>query len=100
MGPFSGSGSARETKTNSERQSETYSLVLVVLGYVQACFRVPFTCPWIGRPRSPVRKASAIVRECPGLSRRLLKCARRCHWSFWYQEGFLKSHIGYLLTLR
>ncbi|PKI32874.1 hypothetical protein CRG98_046735 [Punica granatum] len=65
-----------------------------------AYFQVPFTCPWIGRPGSPVRKASANVRECPGLSRRLLKCARRCHWSFWYQEGFLKSHIGYLLTLR
>ncbi|PKI38940.1 hypothetical protein CRG98_040672 [Punica granatum] len=39
MGPFSGSGSTRETKTNSERQSETCSLVLLVLGCVQACFR-------------------------------------------------------------
>ncbi|OWM65578.1 hypothetical protein CDL15_Pgr023848 [Punica granatum] len=48
-------------------------------GYPSACFRVPFTCPWIGRPRSPVMKASANVRECPGLSRRLLKCAQRCH---------------------
>ncbi|PKI63565.1 hypothetical protein CRG98_016045 [Punica granatum] len=42
----------------------------------RAYFRVPFTCLWIGRPESPVRKASANVRECPGLSRRLLKCAR------------------------
>ncbi|PKI61616.1 hypothetical protein CRG98_017991 [Punica granatum] len=41
------------------------------------CFRVPFICSWIGRPGSPVRKASANVRECAGLSRRLLKCARR-----------------------
>ncbi|PKI66968.1 hypothetical protein CRG98_012633 [Punica granatum] len=32
MGPFSGSGSTRETKKNSEKQSETCSLVLVVLG--------------------------------------------------------------------
>ncbi|PKI77712.1 hypothetical protein CRG98_001896 [Punica granatum] len=32
MGPFSRLGSTRETKTNSERQSETCSLVLVVLG--------------------------------------------------------------------
>ncbi|PKI75911.1 hypothetical protein CRG98_003694 [Punica granatum] len=38
-----------------------------------ACFRVPFTCPWISRPESPVRKASANVRECPDLSMRLLK---------------------------
>ncbi|PKI48354.1 hypothetical protein CRG98_031252, partial [Punica granatum] len=40
-------------------------------------FPVPFTCLWIGRPGSPVRKASVNVRECPGLSRRLLKCCRR-----------------------
>ncbi|PKI70272.1 hypothetical protein CRG98_009349 [Punica granatum] len=83
-----------------ERQSETCSMVLVVLGCVQAHFWVPFTCPWIGRPGSLGKKASANVRECLGLSRRLLKCARRCHRSFWYQGGFLKSHIGYLLTLR
>ncbi|OWM82759.1 hypothetical protein CDL15_Pgr008640 [Punica granatum] len=67
---------------NSETLSESCSMVLVVLGCVQACFRVPFTCLWIGRPGNPVRKASPNVRECPGLSRRLLKCARRCHWSF------------------
>ncbi|PKI63432.1 hypothetical protein CRG98_016099 [Punica granatum] len=47
-----------------------------------ACFRVPFTCPWIGGPGSLVRKASANIQECPDLSRRLLKCSRRCHWSF------------------
>ncbi|PKI75964.1 hypothetical protein CRG98_003622 [Punica granatum] len=47
-----------------------------------ACFWVLFTCPWIERPGSPIMKASANVRECPSLSRRLLKCARRCHWSF------------------
>ncbi|PKI58137.1 hypothetical protein CRG98_021467 [Punica granatum] len=41
-----------------------------------ACFRVPFTCLWIGRLGSPVRKASANVRECPDLSKKLLKCAR------------------------
>ncbi|OWM89169.1 hypothetical protein CDL15_Pgr023667 [Punica granatum] len=57
-------------------------MVLVVLGCVQACFLVPFTCPRIGRPGSPLRKASANVLECPGLSWRLLKCAQRCHWSF------------------
>ncbi|OWM84370.1 hypothetical protein CDL15_Pgr021939 [Punica granatum] len=85
---------------NPETQSESYSVVQMVLGCVQACFRVPFTCPRIGRPGSPFRKASANVQECPGLSRRLLKCPWRCHWSFWYQEGFLESHIGYLLTLR
>ncbi|PKI57119.1 hypothetical protein CRG98_022490 [Punica granatum] len=45
--------------------------ILLVLAY----FRVPFTCLWIERPGSPVRKASANVRECPGLSMRLLKCA-------------------------
>ncbi|PKI56999.1 hypothetical protein CRG98_022605 [Punica granatum] len=50
--------------------------------------------------RAPSRKASVRVRGCPGLSRRLLKCARRRHGSFWYQEGFLESHIGYLLMLR
>ncbi|OWM75151.1 hypothetical protein CDL15_Pgr012637 [Punica granatum] len=64
---------------NSETQSESCSMVLVVLGCVKARFRVPFTCLWIGRPGSPVKKAFANVRECPGLSRRLLKCARRCH---------------------
>ncbi|PKI61758.1 hypothetical protein CRG98_017870, partial [Punica granatum] len=53
-----------------------------------------------GAQGAPIRKASANARECLGSSMRLLKCARRCHWSFWYQEGFLKSHIGYLLTLR
>ncbi|PKI70469.1 hypothetical protein CRG98_009139 [Punica granatum] len=99
-GPFSGSGSTRETKMNSKTQSESCFMVLVVLGCVQACFWVSFTCLWIGRHGSPVRKASANVRECPGLSRRLLKCAWRCYWSFWYQEGFLKSHIGHLSTLR
>ncbi|PKI58138.1 hypothetical protein CRG98_021468 [Punica granatum] len=97
---FPESGSTWETKMNSETKSESYSMVLVVLGCVQACFRVLFICLWIGRLGSPVRKASANVREYPGLSRSLLKCAQRCHWSFWYQEGFLKSHIGYLLTLR
>ncbi|PKI68893.1 hypothetical protein CRG98_010748 [Punica granatum] len=81
-------------------QSESCSMVLVVLGCVQACFRVPFTCPRIGHPESPFRKASANVQEYLGLSKRLLKCARRCHWSFWYQVGLLESHIGYLLTLR
>ncbi|PKI75834.1 hypothetical protein CRG98_003749 [Punica granatum] len=65
-----------------------------------ARFRVPFTCPWIGPPEAPLGKASVRVWGCPSLSRRLLKCARRCHWSFWYQERFLKSHIEYLLTLR
>ncbi|PKI78947.1 hypothetical protein CRG98_000659 [Punica granatum] len=40
------------------------------------CFRVPFICSWIGHPGSIVRKASANVQECPGLSRRLLKCTR------------------------
>ncbi|OWM78308.1 hypothetical protein CDL15_Pgr001029 [Punica granatum] len=85
---------------NPETQSESCSMVLVVLEYVQACFRVSFTCPRIGRPGSPFRKASANVQEYPGLSRRLLKYAQRCHWSFWYQEGFLESHIRYLLTLR
>ncbi|OWM72547.1 hypothetical protein CDL15_Pgr005016 [Punica granatum] len=57
-------------------------MVLVVLGYVQACFWVPFTCPRIRRPGSPFRKAFANVQECLGLSMRLLKCTRRCHWSF------------------
>ncbi|PKI38867.1 hypothetical protein CRG98_040738 [Punica granatum] len=52
---------------NSERQSETCSMVLVVFGCVHACFRVPFTCPWIGRPESPVRKVSANVRGVPRL---------------------------------
>ncbi|PKI72002.1 hypothetical protein CRG98_007618 [Punica granatum] len=61
---------------NPEMQSESCSMVLVVLGCVQAYFRVPFTCPRIERPGSPFRKASANVQECPGLSRRLLKCAR------------------------
>ncbi|PKI70064.1 hypothetical protein CRG98_009527 [Punica granatum] len=42
----------------------------------QACFRVPFTRSWIERPGSPARKASTNVREFPGLSRRLPKCAR------------------------
>ncbi|PKI76301.1 hypothetical protein CRG98_003307 [Punica granatum] len=65
-----------------------------------AYFRVPFTSPQIGRPGSPFKKASTNVQECPDLSRRLLKCAWRCHWSFWYQEGFLESHIGCLPTLR
>ncbi|PKI68976.1 hypothetical protein CRG98_010656 [Punica granatum] len=98
-GPFFGSGSTRETKMSFEKQSETRSLVLITLGCVQTCFRVPFTGSWIGRPGSPIRKAPTNVRECPSLGRRLLKCARRCHRSFWYQEGFLESHIGYLLTL-
>ncbi|PKI71117.1 hypothetical protein CRG98_008485 [Punica granatum] len=49
---------------------------------VLTCFRVQFIGSWIGRPGNPVGKASANVRECPGLSRRLLKCARECHWSF------------------
>ncbi|PKI74823.1 hypothetical protein CRG98_004784 [Punica granatum] len=48
--PFPGSGSTRETKMNSRRQFETCSMVLVVLEYVQACFRVPFTCQWIDVP--------------------------------------------------
>ncbi|PKI73206.1 hypothetical protein CRG98_006404 [Punica granatum] len=43
----------------------------------EACFRVPFTCPRIERPGTSFRKASTSVQECPGLSRRLLKCARR-----------------------
>ncbi|PKI58781.1 hypothetical protein CRG98_020840 [Punica granatum] len=80
--PFFGSGSTREIKMSSEKQSETCSLVLVTLGCVPACFQVPFICLWIGRPGSPVKKASANVRECPNLSRRLLKCARGRHWSF------------------
>ncbi|OWM90632.1 hypothetical protein CDL15_Pgr023863 [Punica granatum] len=50
------SGSTRETKSSSGGQSKTCSKVQVVLGCVQACFRVQFTCPWIGRPGSPVRK--------------------------------------------
>ncbi|OWM63567.1 hypothetical protein CDL15_Pgr021178 [Punica granatum] len=84
IGPlFPGSGSTREIKMNPETQSESCSMVLVVLGCVQACFRVPFTCPQIGRPGSPFKKASANAQKCLGLSRRLLKCARRCHWSFW-----------------
>ncbi|OWM77841.1 hypothetical protein CDL15_Pgr017439 [Punica granatum] len=82
-----------------ERQFETCSLVLVVFGCVQACFRVPFVRSWIGRSGNLVGKASVNVRECPGISRMLLKCARMCHWSFWYQEGFLESHIGYLPML-
>ncbi|PKI49807.1 hypothetical protein CRG98_029784 [Punica granatum] len=49
-----------------------------------AYFRMPFICPWSGHPGSPVRKASAKVRGCPGLSRKFLKCAQRCYWSFWY----------------
>ncbi|OWM72935.1 hypothetical protein CDL15_Pgr016495 [Punica granatum] len=97
--PFSRSGSTRETKLDSERQSETCSMALVVLGHVLACFRVSFGYSWIGRPESPVRKASVNVRERPGLSRVLLKCARMCHWSFWHQEGFLESHTRYLLML-
>ncbi|PKI40722.1 hypothetical protein CRG98_038903 [Punica granatum] len=62
---------------NPETQSDSGSMVLVILGCVQAYFRLPFTCPRIGRPGSPFRKASANVQECPGLSRRLLKYARR-----------------------
>ncbi|PKI63909.1 hypothetical protein CRG98_015690 [Punica granatum] len=50
--------------------------VLFLLPAETAYFRVPFTCLWIGLPGSPVRKASTNVRECPGLSRRLLKCTR------------------------
>ncbi|PKI72243.1 hypothetical protein CRG98_007317 [Punica granatum] len=49
---------------------------LCVVLFVSACFRVSFIYLWIGYPGSPVRKASANVRECLGLSRRLLKCAR------------------------
>ncbi|PKI66164.1 hypothetical protein CRG98_013417 [Punica granatum] len=49
---------------------------------------------------SPVRKAPTNVRECSGLSRRLLKCARGCHWLFWYHKGFLEPYIGHLLMLR
>ncbi|PKI61739.1 hypothetical protein CRG98_017851 [Punica granatum] len=75
-------GSTREAKMSSEKQSETYSLVRVTLGCVQTYFQVLFIGSWIGRPGSLVKKASANVRECLGLSRRLLKCARGCHWSF------------------
>ncbi|PKI53393.1 hypothetical protein CRG98_026233 [Punica granatum] len=84
---FSGSGSTWEIKMSSEKPSETCSLVLVVLGCVQACFRVPFTYPWIGHLESPVKKASTNVRECLGSSRRLLKCA-------WSPEGLDLSGAG------
>ncbi|PKI34394.1 hypothetical protein CRG98_045215 [Punica granatum] len=84
---------------SSERLSGTCFLVLVTLRCVQTCFRVSFIGSWIGNLGSPVRKTSANVRECPGLSKRLLKCARGCHWSLSYQKGFLMSHIGHLLTL-
>ncbi|OWM75311.1 hypothetical protein CDL15_Pgr012271 [Punica granatum] len=67
---------------NPETQSESCSMVLVVLGCMPACFRVPFTCPRIKRPESPFKKVSANVQECPGLSKSLLKWAWRCHWSF------------------
>ncbi|PKI54929.1 hypothetical protein CRG98_024680 [Punica granatum] len=97
---FSRSGSTRETEMSSERRYETCSLVLVILGRVQTYFWVPFISSWIGRPGSPVRKASAKIRGAPSLSKKLVKCARRCHWSFWHQKGFLESHIGYLMTLR
>ncbi|PKI40452.1 hypothetical protein CRG98_039156 [Punica granatum] len=100
MAHFFGSGSTWEAKMSSAKQSETCSLVLVTFRCVQTYFRVPFIGSCIGRPRSHVKKASANVRECPSLSRRLLKCTQGCHWSFWYKERFLETHIGYLLTLR
>ncbi|PKI60685.1 hypothetical protein CRG98_018932 [Punica granatum] len=80
--------------------SETIAISVCQKRVPKACFRVPFIYLWIGHPEIPVRKAFANVREYPSLSRRPLKCARRHHWSFWYQEGFLEFHIGYLLTLR
>ncbi|PKI48915.1 hypothetical protein CRG98_030691 [Punica granatum] len=64
--PFSGSGLTRETKTSFERQSETCSMVLVVLGCVQVRFWVSFTYSWIGRPGNPVRgsvcESSGVLR--------------------------------------
>ncbi|PKI67594.1 hypothetical protein CRG98_012017 [Punica granatum] len=59
-GPFSGSGLTRETKRSLERRSETCSMVLVVLRCVRTCFRVPFTCQWIGPPGALLEKG---VRE-------------------------------------
>ncbi|OWM80125.1 hypothetical protein CDL15_Pgr002566 [Punica granatum] len=41
---------------NSETQSESYSMVLVVPGYVQTRFWVPFTCQWVGPPGAPSEK--------------------------------------------
>ncbi|OWM74715.1 hypothetical protein CDL15_Pgr008293 [Punica granatum] len=51
---------------NSEMQSESCSMVLGVLGCVQACFRVSFTRSWIGRLGSPIRKG---VCESSGVPR-------------------------------
>ncbi|PKI72723.1 hypothetical protein CRG98_006881 [Punica granatum] len=51
------SGSTRETKSNSEGQSEVCSMVLVVLRCVQVRSRVPFARPWIGPPGALVYAA-------------------------------------------
>ncbi|PKI75839.1 hypothetical protein CRG98_003754 [Punica granatum] len=66
MGPFPGSGLTRETKTSPERKFEPCSMVLVVLGCVQARFRVSFTCPWIRPPGAPLGKG---VCESSGVPR-------------------------------
>ncbi|OWM65545.1 hypothetical protein CDL15_Pgr023815 [Punica granatum] len=107
MAHFFGSGSTWEAKMSSAKQSETCSLVLVTFRCVQTYFRVPFIGSCIGRPRSHVKKASANVRECPSLSRRLLKCTQGCHWSFWTvrvdpttlgtsdHHGHLEGSLGY-----
>ncbi|PKI44477.1 hypothetical protein CRG98_035132, partial [Punica granatum] len=51
-------------------------------------------------PGSSVRKGVRGGSRCPDLSRMSPKCARTCHWSFWYWEGFLEPHIGHLSMLR
>ncbi|PKI34579.1 hypothetical protein CRG98_045030 [Punica granatum] len=56
------SGPTREIMMSSEIQSETYSMVLVTLGCVQAYFRVLFICLWRGRLGSPNKKVSMNIR--------------------------------------
>ncbi|PKI58085.1 hypothetical protein CRG98_021512 [Punica granatum] len=60
---------------DSETQSDSCSMVRVTLECVQACFRVPFICSWIGPPKGPVRKS---VCECSRVSRIKQETSKMC----------------------
>ncbi|OWM76439.1 hypothetical protein CDL15_Pgr024647 [Punica granatum] len=66
--------------TSPEGRSETCSMVLVVLGCAQACFRVPF--PWIGPPGSPVKKGVYESSGVPRLRQEASKMCSEAPWAF------------------
>ncbi|OWM89864.1 hypothetical protein CDL15_Pgr014603 [Punica granatum] len=88
--PFSESGSTRETKMNSEIQSESYSRVPMTLGCAYACSRELFICSWIGPPGSPVRKGVCESSGVPRLKHEASKMCSEVPWVILVSRGIFR----------